>query len=191
MAYVILSDNIRAIPYEYINPAVQQLTNWWFQRWGISETCDRIELDTSAIYPLRGFISEVIVLKRGEDFYFSRWGDRWTEFFGKDLNASKLSALPQKFDLNLTSICEMATKSQWPAGLSGEWIAGGKRWNYEVRALPVASKNGTATRLVLALIFGFRTRKELEIKHPNRSTDHRSPGHKNSTVARLSSFISP
>lgn len=102
---------------------------------------------------LEPYMAEAIVLERGVDFVFAKWGAALGALCGGDRSRHRLSALPQPSRGQLRRLCVRAAAEQLPQARHAIWAFDGQIWECAMLALPTAGDELSATRLLIALFF--------------------------------------
>lgn len=132
-------------------------SRWVAAKWldgfgrGSDDASGNVELSQFGV--LEPYIAEAVVLERGVDFVFAKWGAALGALCGGDRSRHRLSTLPQPSRGQLRRLCVRAAAEQLPQARHATWALDGRVWECAMLALPTAGDELSATRLLVALFF--------------------------------------
>ncbi|KRB34282.1 hypothetical protein ASD99_01230 [Mesorhizobium sp. Root695] len=150
-------DQCRAYPWRLDRGDLRAASRWVAAKWldglgrGPESASGGDELAQFGI--LEPYLAEAVVLERGADFMFARWGAALDALCGGDRSGHRLSALPQPSRGQLRRLCVRAAAEQLPQARHATWAFDGRIWECAMLALPTAGDELSATRLLVALFF--------------------------------------
>ena len=125
----------------------------WFDRFVSGSGRPTSIPDLAEFGALEANIAEAVVLDQGADFVFLKWGAALGELCGGDHRGHRLSAFPQPSRGQLRRVCVRATAAKVPEAKQATWVVERRIWQCAMLALPTASNELAATRLLVALLF--------------------------------------
>jgi len=152
-----LHDQCRSYPWRLDRGDLRAASRWVAGKWsdgfgrGTEGASGSVELAQFGV--LEPYLAEAIVLERGADFMFARWGAALDALCGGDRGGHRLSALPQPSRGQLRRLCVRAAAEQLPQARQATWALDGRIWQCAMLALPTAGDELSATRLLVALLF--------------------------------------
>lgn len=154
---MISHDQCRSAPRRLRSSDLGVASRWVAAKWldgfrrGTDGASGSVELAQFGV--LEPYLAEAIVLERGADFVFAKWGAALGTLCGGDRSGHKLSALPQPSRGQLRRVCVRAAAEQLPQARHATWALDGRIWQCAMLALPTAGDELSATRLLVALFF--------------------------------------
>ncbi|PDQ18665.1 hypothetical protein CN311_23445 [Mesorhizobium sanjuanii] len=154
---MISHDQCRSAPRRLRRGDLGAALRWVAAKWldgfgrGADGASGSVELAQFGV--LEPYLAEAIVLERGADFMFARWGAALDALCGGDRSGHRLSALPQPSRGQLRRLCVRAAAEQLPQARHATWALDGRIWQCAMLVLPTAGDELSATRLLVALFF--------------------------------------
>jgi hypothetical protein len=149
------NDNRQSTLLRLDSTDLRDATRWVGAKWleKFAGGNDRGGVDLAEFGVLEPYLAEAIVIERGSDFLFMKWGAALDMLCGGNRRGHKLSALPQPSRAQLRRVCVRAVADQLPQASHATWAIEGRIWQCAMLGLPTEGDELSATRLLVALLF--------------------------------------